>query len=728
MILDKIAAAFPEFDARTIGLKPEAIYVYELAPGQFLFRVIKFRLRNGEKIFVQQRRDGDAWTMGLEGIDIRPLFRLPALERADMSIPVLVPEGEKDVLRAEAAKPAEGLPTEAFVAVCSSQGAGSLALTNLGPLLGRDLAILVDHDEAGYNLAIAMAKALRGKARSFRTVEFTDLPLKGDLSDWLDLPGNTMADLLSRIAAMEPWTEGDWDTRLRLLSEKAIELRVRKELEALGFGHSASDLVLDPAAPYTTAKKYVAQHWTTDGTPVLHFLRDAYLRYDTTHYVEVQAKTVRKWLYEYLDKAVKPSGKKNSPGLVPFKPTMSNVSQILDALQAYTLLENIETLPEWIDGREGLRPVDLVPMLNGILHVPTRELIEHTPLFLNTYVVPFNYDPEAPEPVEWMKFLRSIWPDDPQAIETLQEIFGYLLTPDTSFQKIFMLIGPKRGGRGTISRVLEQLVGPANFIGQSLDMLGSDFGMENMIGKQVASIGDARVSGRMDKQKIAAKLLGISGEDKMQIPRKHRTDWNGKLPTRIILNSNVVPSIPDSSGALVWRFIKLKMTISFFGREDLQLGEKLSQELSGIFNWALEGLPRLKERGYFIEPDSSISLTEDMQDSAGPLNRFLREACVIGAEYEVETAVLREIYQNWCRSNGVDRPLNPVWFGRQLRYSGNGIELKQPRDGESRLASYTGLQPSPEALAAHKVRVARDATLMTHPDGHDGALADEIWD
>jgi putative DNA primase/helicase len=36
----------------------------------------------------------------------------------------------------------------------------------------------------------------------------------------------------------------------------------------------------------------------------------------------------------------------------------------------------------------------------------------------------------------------------------LGEIFGYMLTADTSQRKIFLLVGPTRGGKGTIGRVL----------------------------------------------------------------------------------------------------------------------------------------------------------------------------------------------------------------------------------------------------------------------------------
>ena len=97
-----------------------------------------------------------------------------------------------------------------------------------------------------------------------------------------------------------------------------------------------------------------------------------------------------------------------------------------------------------------------------ILELSTGKLYPLTIDFFNTNVLPFDYSPKAPAPVEWQKFLKQLWPNDSDAIACLQEWFGYLLTADTRLQKILLLIGPRRGGKGTIFRVLNSLVGSDN--------------------------------------------------------------------------------------------------------------------------------------------------------------------------------------------------------------------------------------------------------------------------
>lgn len=75
--------------------------------------------------------------------------------------------------------------------------------------------------------------------------------------------------------------------------------------------------------------------------------------------------------------------------------------------------------------------------------------------------MPFPYDPDAPAPRRWLEFLHQLWPNDEEPIEALRDWFGYVLSGRTDLQKIFMIIGPLRSGKGTISRILTAMIGRA---------------------------------------------------------------------------------------------------------------------------------------------------------------------------------------------------------------------------------------------------------------------------
>ena len=112
-------------------------------------------------------------------------------------------------------------------------------------------------------------------------------------------------------------------------------------------------------------------------------------------------------------------------------------------LEAITFQPQSLNAPAWIDNLGADPANEIIACRNGLLHVPTRTLLQHTPTFFTHHCVPFDYDPNAPTPTRWLAFLEELWPDDPESIAALQEGFGYLVSGDTSLQKIFLLVGPK---------------------------------------------------------------------------------------------------------------------------------------------------------------------------------------------------------------------------------------------------------------------------------------------
>ena len=293
-------------------------------------------------------------------------------------------------------------------------------------------------------------------------------------------------------------------------------------------------------------------------------------------------------IYQALDCAYFTGGKEKPE---PWRPNKKRVGDVLDALKSVRRIPDFDA-PFWVSEE---RPApNHVVLRNGILDLDTGELNGHTPNLFTVNALDLDYDPAKPEaPTRWIRFLESLWPDDQKSIDTLQEVVGYLLGPDTSQQKIFLLVGPPRSGKGTILRVLTGLLGSQNVASPTLSWLTKDFGMQVLIGKSLATISDARFAGA-DRYVACERLLVISGEDNVTIPRKYREEWEGHLPpltVRFLIATNEVPKLPDSSGALAARFVPMVLKETFLGREDPGLTAALQEERAGIFSWGLEGRP-----------------------------------------------------------------------------------------------------------------------------------------
>ena len=183
-------------------------------------------------------------------------------------------------------------------------------------------------------------------------------------------------------------------------------------------------------------------------------------------------------------------------------------------------------------------------------------------------MLPFQFHPRAPKPLRWLQFLDQLWFGDDESQDALGEWFGYVLSNATDLQKMFLLVGPKRSGKGTIARVLTGLLGAHNTAAPTLAALTQNFGLQPLIGKPLAIISDARLGASADSMIAVERLLSISGEDTLTIDRKYREPWTGRLPTRFMILTNELPRFTDSSGALASRFVVSILPTSFYGREN----------------------------------------------------------------------------------------------------------------------------------------------------------------
>lgn len=426
-----------------------------------------------------------------------------------------------------------------------------------------------------------------------------------------------------------------------------------------------AELFPSPQNPMAVARR-VEPDFLIEGQLTLRHWRAGWMLWRGTHWVEVEDKSIRSRLYRRLEHAdFVFVDSKGVTSFKPWSPTKRKVADLLDALGAVTHLASEVDPPSWTGSME-TRPSagTIVACANGLLRVADRELLPHTPQYFNLVAVPFDYMPAAGEPVQWLKFLAELWPDDQESIDALQEFFGYVISGRTDLHKILLIVGPTRSGKGTIARLLTSLIGKGNMAGPTLAGLASNFGLSPLLGKPLAVVSDARLGGSNTEQ-VVERLLTISGEDTIDVDRKYRDPWTGRLPTRIVILSNELPRFGDSSGTIAHRFLVLSMKVSWLGQENPELTNELATELPGILNWALDGLRRLERRGRFTEPASSIEAVTLMKDTASPTSAFVRECCVTGPDHSVEVDTLYAAWRVWCDDNGY-KPGNKAMLSRNL--------------------------------------------------------------
>jgi putative DNA primase/helicase len=485
--------------------------------------------------------------------------------------------------------------------------------------------------------------------------------------------------------------QGDANAKRRQIARDWVR-GCPQALKEFGDAGHADNLVRPPGDPMPNARAFLANKYGHADRTLLIHQGGQFYHWNGTCWPALEEPVLRSELYGYFETKSYQESEKTKP----FAPTGRKVADLMDAIRAITFVSTDTPTPAWLDKsgqpapefKSGQPAAELVSCENGLVHWPTRTRLDHRPDFYVHHSLRFVFDPKAAPPERWHEFLRELWGDDQESIDTLQEMFGYLVSGDTRQQKIFFLIGPKRGGKGTIARVLEQMLGRHNVAGPTLASLATNFGLQGLITKPVAIIPDARMGHKSDLAAIAERLLSISGEDLQNVDRKFQEPWSGYLPTRFVIISNELPRFTDASGALASRFIVLMLQKSFYGKENPDLTAALCEELPGIFNWALDGLQSLRARGRFIQPQTGREAIQELEDLASPVGAFVRDCCTLGPDKTAPVDALYNRYRRWCLDDG-RTPLSKSMFGRDLK--AQRPELKRSRLGQDRTPVYLGV-------------------------------------
>jgi P4 family phage/plasmid primase-like protien len=451
-------------------------------------------------------------------------------------------------------------------------------------------------------------------------------------------------------------------------------------------------MVLSERQTLPTAQAFIREFFGHEEGRTIQCYAGQLYEWRKNRYTIIDAAIVRNMLQEWLHNALR-CIRDRQTGELSLAPFNSNPRTVRDALVSvcdFSAISSEKSPSFWIDGPARMTdeqaadfaelerpdPRNLLCFPHGTLDLENQTIIAPTPRLFNINAIDFDFDPHAPTPRRWMQFLAELWPNDPQSPALLQEWMGYCLVADTSQQKMLLMVGPKRSGKGTIGRVMARLVGAANVVGPTISGLGGAFGLQPLIGKSLAIVSDARFVGE-NIAAVVERLLCISGEDTLTIDRKYLGSATMKLPTRFVFLTNEIPRFHDVSGALAERFLILRTTRSFAGVEDTHLDEHLTRDLPGILVWAIEGLHRLRQRGHFVQPQDGANVAEEMQELASPVLAFVRHCCEVGDGHRTWVDEMYAAWKRWCESEGRSVVGSRQWFGRDLIAAVPGVSVRR---------------------------------------------------
>lgn len=316
---------------------------------------------------------------------------------------------------------------------------------------------------------------------------------------------------------------------------------------------------------------------------------------------------------------------------------------------------------------------DLIALQNGIFNLKTHELNPPNPENLIFNQIPVRYDPNARCPT-FMKFINEV--AHTSDISALQELVGYLFYGKYKFNKIFLFVGQGRNGKTTLLNVMCALLGNGNYSAVALqDLLNRHFSTAELYGK-LANIADDLTN---EALKNTGKMKMFTGESQMMGERKFKDPFYFMNTAKIICACNEVPKTPDDTDAFFARIYPFTFPNQFREddpKTDPDLIEKLTtaNELSGIFNWGLEGLDRLFKNKCFSNSKTIEQVRELYLCASNPLKSWIDENVEETFEGEIESDEGYRQFLLWCREKNI--PPYQKWHSECLSHNSLRWQLR----------------------------------------------------
>ena len=267
----------------------------------------------------------------------------------------------------------------------------------------------------------------------------------------------------------------------------------------------------------------------------------------------------------------------------------------------------------------------LIALNNGVFNMNTMELVPYDESHIFTSKSPVNFIKGASCP-QFIKAMREIVCNDEELLMCIQEIFGYTLINNTKGERAFYFVGVGSNGKSFTAEILTKIVGKKNVSNIQLSNFSEKFGIEGIVGMTLNIANENEVGSIKSTENLKAIISG----DSINISRKFKKAINYKPTVKLVFLLNTLPDTLDNTHGYYRKILIVPFNRVFKQEEmDKNLKDKVSEELSGILNWAIEGAKRLMNNDYkFTECEVIKKAIKDYKEEQNPVEAFSKDALI----------------------------------------------------------------------------------------------------
>lgn len=250
---------------------------------------------------------------------------------------------------------------------------------------------------------------------------------------------------------------------------------------------------------------------------------------------------------------------------------------------------------------------------NGLLEISTGILYKHSPQFLFTRQIPFDFDYEYNEYPIFTSYMKQLTNNDTELAMIIQEYLGLTISnvPGYKVKKCLILYGlVGNTGKTQLTRLIKTLLGVEYIANTPIQRLSERFALSELVGARCLLVDDQSGEAMNDSSIFKA----IVGGSDVSVEAKGKTPYSFLYKGTTIIATNDLPYIADDKGNhLFERFLIIPCdNVIPEEKRDPGIFEKMMKEIPGIIQWCLQGLKRLISNNYKFTVSSKTKLVLEM--------------------------------------------------------------------------------------------------------------------
>lgn len=316
---------------------------------------------------------------------------------------------------------------------------------------------------------------------------------------------------------------------------------------------------------------------------------------------------------------------------------------------------------------------NLVVFQNGTLEISTGHFRQNSPKDLASSALGINYDGSRREMPNTSRFLKMIADGDSDLYELMLQVIGYILSNDIKAKSFFYVEGVGDAGKSRFCDLIASFfpISGSNKVARiALQDLGGKYALGNLVNARL-NISEDLPDNPLSPTTVS-RIKMISDSNRLEAEAKYVQPFSFKPLCKLLFASNHPLRIKEYDKAFVNRVVY----IPFFHsvpkhRQDINILQKMQEELPALFNHALAAYRRLVQSGYIwsgnekFKPEIHVVGSSIANDKERALRDFVDSCCVFDKTAVVSVQELQSVYYAFC----IEKKYTPIVgdrFSREL--------------------------------------------------------------